>query len=359
MKTLFEQNCLFYKIHKMRILLAGVTVYISHRLMPLIIATIFVINECHAQNSGLKVNGIDYQHSISQSFQSKLIQTALGMFGMKKKTERKMMTNGFTKEPAKIPNSLLNNFTVEVAEHNARKVWTVSPIDSKSDLIILYLHGGAYISNLSKEHWSLVEKLIRKTNATIVVPDYPLVPEANCLAAYDFIERLYNQLIAEYPSKRIVFMGDSAGGGLAVGFTQQLRDENIKQPEQIILFSPWLDVTMSNPLLEKFDKEDNLLSIAGLKSAGHKYAANIDLKDFRVSPIYGNLSGLCTISIFTGTHDLLHADAQKFKQLMREQNTNFNYFEYPGLFHDWAIFTTLKESLDVINKVDKLLIALD
>jgi len=302
------------------------------------------------------MNNIDYQHSTSQSFQSKLLQTAMGLFGMKHKIERKMITNGFAKEPAKIPNSLLKNFNIQEAEQDARKVWTISPIDSKSDLIILYFHGGAYMSNLSKNHWSLIEKLISKTGAEIVVPDYPLTPEASCKETYDFIEGLFTSLITDYPARRIVFMGDSAGGGLALGFTQQLRDENKKQPDQIIIFSPWLDVTMCNPKLGRLDKEDNLLSIAGLKNAGQKYAANLDLKDFRVSPIYGDLTGMCRISVFTGTRDILNADAQKFKQLMKEQNISFNYFEYPDMFHDWVIITSLKESHDVINKVEKLVI---
>jgi len=300
------------------------------------------------------MNNIDYQHSISQSFQSKLIQTAMGLFGMKKKMERKMITNGFAKEPAKIPKSLLNKFNIQETEHNARKVWTISPIDIKSDLIILYFHGGAYMSSLIKEHWSLIEELISKTGATIIVPDYPLTPEACCKETYDFIRSLFTKLITDYPAKHIVLMGDSAGGGLALGFTQQLRDENKKQPDQIIIFSPWLDVTMCNPILERLDKADNLLSIAGLKNAGQKYAANLDLKDFRVSPIYGYLTGMCRISVFTGTRDILNADAQKLKQLMKAQNINFNYFEYPDMFHDWVIITSLKESHDVIKKVIKL-----
>jgi acetyl esterase/lipase len=296
----------------------------------------------------------DYQHSISQSFQSKLIQTAMGLFGVKKKMERKMLTNGFSKEPAKIPKSLLKKSIIQEAEQNAHKVWTISPIDIKSDLIILYFHGGAYISSIVKEHWSLIEELISKTGATIIVPDYPLIPEACCKETYDFIEILFTRLITYYPAKRIVLMGDSAGGGLALGFTQQLRDENKKQPDQIIIFSPWLDVTMCNPIIERLDKEDNLLSITGLKSAGQKYAGNLDLKEFRVSPIYGDLTGICRISVFTGTRDILNADAQKLKQLMKDQNINFNYFEYPGMFHDWVIITSLKESNDVIIKVTKL-----
>jgi acetyl esterase/lipase len=300
------------------------------------------------------MNNIDYQHSIPESFQSRLIHMAMGLFGMKKKTERKMISNGFAKEPAKIPDSLRKHFNIQEAEPDTNKIWTISPVDGKSDLIILYFHGGAYMSNLRKEHWSLIEKLIIKTGAAIVVPDYPLAPEAGCKEAYDFIEELFTGLITVYPAKRIIFMGDSAGGGLALGFTQQLRDQNKKQPDQIIIFSPWLDVTMCNPDLESLYKKDNLLSIAGLKNAGQKYAGNLDLKDFRVSPIYGNLTGLCRISVFTGTRDILNADAKELKRLMRDQNSNFNYFEYPGMFHDWMIITSLKESHDVINKVDKL-----
>ena len=301
------------------------------------------------------MNNIDYQHGISESFQSKLIQIAMGLFGMKHITERKMITNGFAKEPAKIPKSLLKKFNLTESEQSGRKVWSVSPIENKSDLIILYFHGGAYMSNLITEHWSLIEKLISKTGAKIVVPDCPLAPESSCKEVYDFIEGLFTGLITKYPSKRFVFMGDSAGGGLALGFTQQLRDQNKKQPDQIIIFSPWLDLTMSDPLLEILDKKDNMLSIDGLKNAGQKYAADLDLKDFRVSPVYGDLTGLCRISVFTGTRDILNADAQKLKQLMKVQNISFNYFEYPGMFHDWVIITSLRESHDVINKVDKLL----
>ena len=300
------------------------------------------------------MNGIDYKHPVSQSFQSKLLHTAMGLFGMKKKTETKMITNGFDNKPAIIPDSLLRNFYITVSEQNGRKVWSVSPVENKSDLIILYFHGGAYISNLRKEHWNLIEKLTTRTGAKIIVPDYPLTPLAGCTELYDFIGELFSGLISENPSKRIVLLGDSAGGGLALGFIQLLRNENKKQPEQIIIFSPWLDLTMSNPLLERLDKEDNLLSVDGLKNAGQKYAATLDLKDFHVSPLYGDLNSLCRISLFTGTRDILNADAQKFKQLMKEQNITFNYFEYPGMFHDWVIIAGLSESIDVIDKVDKL-----
>jgi acetyl esterase/lipase len=315
------------------------------------------INIGNAQNPvNTNMNNIDYQHNISISFQAKSIQMAMGWFGMEKTMEKKMINNGFAIGPAKIPNSLLRKFNVQEIDQNGRKVWTISPKKSKSDVVILFLHGGAYMGNISKPHWALVTQILSKTNATIVIPDYPLAPESTCKETYDFIEILYARLTTDYPTKHIVIMGDSAGGGLSVGFVQQLRNQNKKQPEQIIVFSPWLDIAMNNPDIKNIDQDDKLLSIEGLKNAGKKYAGDLDLKDFRVSPIYGDFTGMCRISVFTGTKDILNADAQKFKQLMNDQRISFNYFEYPGMFHDWVIITSLKESSDVIDKVSKLLV---
>jgi acetyl esterase/lipase len=297
------------------------------------------------------MSNIDYQHNIAPSFQSKLIQFAVGLFGMKQRMEKKMITNSFVKDPVKIPVTLLRNFNIQESEQKGRKVWTISPPVNKSDLVILYFHGGAYMGNVCKEHWIFIEKLISKTNSAIVIPDYPLAPEGTYKETYNFIGDLYKRLITNYPTKRIIFMGDSAGGGLAIGFTQQLRNENKKQPSGIIAFSPWLDITLSNPNIRMYEKQDKILSIKGLKSAGQKYAGNTDSKDYRVSPIYGDFAGICRISVFTGTNDLLYSDVYKLKQIMQVQNSDFNYFEYPGMFHDWVMVTGLKESDDVMNKV--------
>ena len=149
-------------------------------------------------------------------------------------------------------------------------------------------------------------------------------------------------------------MGDSAGGGLAFGFAQQLKIEGRNQPDQLILFSPWLDVTMTNPDIKAIEKEDKILSVEGLREAARKYSGKTDLKEYRISPIYGCFTGLCSISVFTGTNDILNPDAQKCRQLMKDQPASFNWFEYPGMFHDWVIITRLKESRDVINKVTRL-----
>ena len=149
-------------------------------------------------------------------------------------------------------------------------------------------------------------------------------------------------------------MGDSAGGGLALGYAQKICIENVKQPEQIILFSPWLDVAMVNTEMAKYEKLDKILSVKGLKIAGEKYAGDLDVNDCRVSPIYGDFTRLGKISIFIGTNEVFIADTRRLKALLEEQQVDFNYFEYPRMFHDWVVVTSLSETKDVLIKIKNL-----
>lgn len=300
------------------------------------------------------MSGKEYYHAVPPSLESRFIQFFMGLFGMKRAMERKILSNGYSKTPASIPKSMLKKFNVNEEGYNGRTVWTISPKNSESDTIILYLHGGAYYANITPMHWQLINKLLDSSNATFVVPDYPLAPESTCIDTYQFLDAVYAKLTANYSSKKVVFMGDSAGGGLALGFAQKIRNEGLKRPEQLTLLSPWLDASMSNPEIVKFDKFDKILSIEGLKIAGKKYADAMSLTDFRVSPIYGDFSTLGKISIFTGTNDVLIADARKLKQILEIQNINLNYFEYSGMFHDWVVVTSLRETKDVLKRINEL-----
>lgn len=284
-----------------------------------------------------------------QSNESKLIQFSMGLFGMKKAMEKKIMNNRYSKEPADIPSSIFTKFIVETGNIDGRKVWTISPKSKANNAIMLFFHGGAYYANISPMHWRLIEQLIINTNTAFVVPDYPLAPESSCMDTYKFTDKVYAKIIADYPSNPIMLMGDSSGGGLALGFAQKIRNENMKQPEKIILFSPWLDVSMTNPDILKNDKHDKILHINGLKIAGEKYAGELGVTDFRVSPIYGDFDNLGKISIFIGTNDILLADARRLREILDKQHLDFDYFEYPKMFHDWVLVPNLKETKEVMK----------
>jgi acetyl esterase/lipase len=305
------------------------------------------------------MTGKEYYHAIPPSLESRLIQFFMGLFGMKRAMERKILKNGCSKQPAPIITSILKHFIVDVEEFSGRKIWTISPKNTESNTKILFLHGGAYYANITKMHWGFIEQIIKNTNSTLIVPDYPLAPESTCIDTFQFLDTVYAKLISDYPSKRIVFMGDSAGGGLALGFAQKIRNDGAKQPAQIILISPWLDVSLSNPDIARVEIFDKILSVNGLRAAGRQYAGYLEATDYRISPIYGNFANLGRISLFIGTHDVLVADARKLKYILDEQQIDFNYFEYPGMFHDWVLAARLREARDVIYKITKCLNSID
>ena len=217
------------------------------------------------------------------------------------------------------------------------------------------MHGGAYYWNISKYNWSFAEKLIQETNATVVMPDYPLAPAANCDQVYEFVAEIYEELITRHHPENIILMGESAGGGLALGFSMFLRNENKNQPSQLILLAPWLDVSMNNPDILAVDKKDKILGIKGLQRAGIGYAGQTKLDNYKVSPIYGGLADLPQISIFVGTHDLLLADARKLKENADKSGVSINYLEYPKMFHVWILLNKLKEAQVATSQIISLI----
>ena len=77
-------------------------------------------------------------------------------------------------------------------------------------------------------------------------------------------------------------MGDSSGGGLALSFNEYLAINNLKQPNDLILLSPWLDITLSSEKIETYEKKDPMLSCEPLREIGMLWANDIDPKDYRI-----------------------------------------------------------------------------
>lgn len=138
-----------------------------------------------------------------------------------------------------------------------RPLWYITPKNKEFDSVVLYIHGGAYIKNLFSVHWKLIEAILDLTNTAFVVPDYPLAREATCEDTFNYFDKLMPIFHQMRGNKPFTMMGDSAGGGLTYAYSQYLRNLKEKNADQLILISPWLDITMTNPLqlvINPYDK---------------------------------------------------------------------------------------------------------
>lgn len=235
---------------------------------------------------------------------------------------------------------------IETQEFQNRKIFMIYPKDSKTDLTIMYFHGGSYMAEATKEHWDFIQKLAIDTNSTVIMPDYPLAPKANYKDVFEFAEPFYKETIENIDTNKLIVMGDSAGGGLALGLMEKISSEDIKIPNKIMLISPWLDTRLTNPDIDEVQKRDKQLNKDTLKLAGIAYSLGDD--NYLVNPIDGDLSKLKNITIFIGKDDILNPDVYVLKNKALEQGIELEVKEYENANHIWVI--DKKSDEQIVNK---------
>jgi monoterpene epsilon-lactone hydrolase len=235
-------------------------------------------------------------------------------------------------------------------ELNGHLVWTIAPKENASGKHVIYLHGGAYVNSFAPQHWSFISKLVQALNCTVTAPNYPHAPEHYVHDVFGLMLPLYTELAALVCGSNVTIMGDSSGGGICLALAQRLREEGYDQPGRIILLSPWLDATLSNPEIPEFDKIDPFLGVEGLRYGGEVYARDVDPRSYLVSPVYGDLRGLAPITLFIGTRDILFPDCRKLRDKAAAEGVQIDYREYEGMVHDWML-GPLPESKQTIREI--------
>lgn len=174
---------------------------------------------------------------------------------------------------------------------------------------VFYFHGGAYINQPNNQQTTMAARTAKETGSEVVLMVYPKEPVHNCEETYELCIAYYLEYLKQNDCGKVVFMGDSAGGGLALGLAEALRDRGEPGPEELILISPWVDLRMSNEAMADYVSLDPVLGIDGLRRMGEVWADGLSMSDPRVSPICGELSGLGRVTLTTGTWEVLYPDS--------------------------------------------------
>jgi len=251
---------------------------------------------------------------------------------------------------------LRRKFNITEVEQDGMRVFTVAPLNADPDVKkhVLYLHGGGYVMPIAWAHWDFVTRLVAKTGRSVTVPLYPLAPEITCTAIIPAMLKVFHGLARTYGSENIAVMGDSAGGGLTLSLAHALRDQDGMKPERLVLLSPWLDATGTHPDQPVIEKKDTMLAVAGLKGCGKMYAGDLPVNDPRVSPLFGDHADLPPVQVFTGTHDILLPDGQRFRDRMHASGTQVDYREYTGMFHVWMLIN-IPEGKQAMGEIEGFL----
>ncbi len=238
------------------------------------------------------------------------------------------------------PQELQDKVEITTKEFMERKLFEIAPKnkDKKNNKTILYFHGGAYVAEATEEHWDFLAKLVNDTKATVIMPDYPLTPKYTYKDVLKMIEPVYKETITKVGAENLIVMGDSAGGGMALGLLEKLSQNNVEMPAKTFLISPWLDTTMSNPKIYEVQKKDKDLNKEKLYLAGVSYSRDLKQEeDYFVNPINGKFSKLKNIVIYTGTYDILNPDCHLLKEKAEKEGVNIEIKEYETAPHIWIV----------------------
>ena len=221
---------------------------------------------------------------------------------------------------------------------NDRHVWHLNSVNN-TNTTIFYIHGGSYVHELVDIQWEMADKVAQEADAEVIIPDYGLAPFYTYKDSYKFLTKLYIDYIAANPDKNVYIMGDSAGGGLALGLVQDFVKNNI---------------TMSNTDIKKYLNKDPLLHIDTLLADAQSWAGDADLNYWKVSPLYGDMKGLPEVLLFSGTRELLYPDAGLLANKLKESGVNTTYIIGENLNHVYPAFPipeANKALLKIVNFV--------
>ena len=117
----------------------------------------------------------------------------------------------------------------------------VLPADGKRR-IVLYMHGGAFLTCGVNSHSRLTTTLSKFADAPVLVVNYRLIPKHTIGMAVDDCHDAYRWLrLRGYEPDQIVLAGDSAGGYLALTLAQRLQAEG-EEPAALVALSPLLQL---------------------------------------------------------------------------------------------------------------------
>jgi acetyl esterase/lipase len=151
--------------------------------------------------------------------------------------------------------------------------------EARKDRCVLDLHGGGYAIGSAALYRDFTWRIGRAAPRLRLV-DYRLAPEHPFPAALDDAFSAYRWLADQYDPRRIAFVGDSAGGGLALAVLLKLRDEGHTLPAAAVVLSPWTDLALTGPSLHSNATADSVLEMSRVIKHAHDYLAGAATRRF-------------------------------------------------------------------------------
>lgn len=229
--------------------------------------------------------------------------------------------------------------------------WIAAP-GATRDRVFVYLHGGGYRVGSSVSHGELVARLSAASGMAGLALDYPLVPEHRFPRAIEAMVAAWQALLASGTNPRhVAFVGDSAGGNLALASLVGFRRANLPLPACMALLSPWTDLAARGKSYESHAALDPLHTRAGLLATARSYLGEADPLDPLASPLDADMRGWPPLLVQVGAREVVRDDALSLAERARGAGCAVAYREWPDMIHVFQQFPELSATPAAIREI--------
>jgi epsilon-lactone hydrolase len=254
-------------------------------------------------------------------------------------------------EPKLVRSRPLRGIKIEKVEGPVRGEWLTPSQVNFPDAVLLYLHGGGYVSCSPESHRPITAYLARAIGCRVFSLDYRIAPEHPFPAAVeDAVAAVHWLLQTGIKAENIALAGDSAGGGLCVATLLRLRDQGTPLPCCAACISPWVDLAGELPLTN--EKSCSMFFPEDGKAFALVYLNGASPKDPMASPLHGDLKGLPPLLIQAASGELLFDDANRLHEKALKSGVKSVLHVYEGLPHVWQMMVgTVPEAGQALDEI--------
>lgn len=270
------------------------------------------------------------RHVFKMKFKPEVVDSNFSVFNFRKDVAK-------TTKKIKMPKRV----TTKKQSINAIAAEWIIPEKATPGKVLLYIHGGGFISGSCGTHRAIVGKFALGSQLTSLVFDYRLAPEHPFPAALDDCIAVYGWLLENgYKPHDIIVGGESAGGTLTLSLLLALKEQNIALPQAAFSISPVTDLRCQAKSFE-YNATNDITPMNASAVWTSYYIGSNDPTLPLLSPQMGDYKGLPPLFICAGTHEIHYDDCTIVAQKAKAHGVDVTFSVWPNMVHAFPILSPL------------------
>lgn len=228
----------------------------------------------------------------------------------------------------------------------------ITPATLTSPATLLYFHGGGYTFDAYMTE-AFADLIAAGTGARLFKPDYRLTPEHPHPAQAEDALAAYRYALTLTDPARLVVIGDSAGGHMALMSLLSARAANLPQPALCVGLSPWTDIGERGASLHENDIYDIVAGWMALRFGEFLTAGRVAEQRDALSPIAHDFSGLAPLYLQGGGKEVLIDMIRDFARVQAGNGARLCLDVWPNMTHDFFGYgETRPEAMAALARID-------